>query len=897
MRAVTSALVLLAAVLAGQPAAASECLRQTVPEARHWLVSGEQSAVRAAITKLDAKLLGASPAEAAPWLTMQASMLLDLGDIAAARNLLDRAIPGWSESNRVDAEVCARHLLAYALSLQAEPRIALAEIVLAEERAFDAGLDWQLNRLRQTHASLLLTLNERLEEALLLFEQIEPGQTISEQIGWHHLRGLILGRTKRHRQAATQFEHILELAKSESLHATAAMARNNLANQLANLPAPDLRPGESERIISLLEDTVADGRAHSSSRAMALTLLARQRPEPERMELLKRCVEHARNGRDQRREAVCIANMAVLALSDDPEHALALIDEAVSLAEGNPRAIWQIQAQCLEVIWATRSPPQAFADSIAAIAGERQLRERQLVGPERAQFIDGLMWDYRRLADRAYAHAEEYPELVWRAFELLESNRALVLRERRLSAGKDSQSEAVRDLARRINRTQRALVEASGDAERVDQVRAELGQLEIQWRQVVTEEAEMVELPAAANPTRLRTRLGEHQALLSFLTSVPGKQSHPGSGWLHVIHRHGYGLYRVPDANRLRGAAELMEGFDDWQDGAAAQLLQTLGADLLSEMLNGLPSTVAHLVIVPDIGIEALPLDALPGPGGQPLGLTYALELTASASLWFSIEQRKRSGGKVMILADPQLPQSGYRALDAAFPAERLAQLPGARAEAVQIRRLLGPGRVRVYHGAAASEALLKEPQALADTRLIHFATHTLIHPERAHASAILLAADGEDVDGLLQPREIEQLQLDGIAVVLANCSSATGQVLNTEGLMSLSRSFLIAGSPGVISTRRTIDDGDAQAYFERVYRHLAAGLTLSEAMRQARADLHDAGYPTQAWSAYVLYGSGDWRPIDPTPRWPGPALITLGLLGLVLAARGLIHRRQGIAT
>lgn len=892
MRAAIPALFLAAAAVF-QTAAASECLRETAPEVIPWLASGEQAAVRAAITALDQKRDGLSPVEAAPWLTAQASMLLDVGDITNAREHLGRALQGWPESGRVKAEVCARHLLAYALSLQSEPRLALAEIRLAEERALDAGLDWQLNRLRQTRASLLLSLNERLEEALLLFELIDPGQTPVEQIGWHHLHGLILGRTNRHREAAVQFEQMLKLAEDESLGRTAATARNNLANQLANLPAKDLYPGEAARIISLLEEVLADSQAHSSTHAMALTLLARRQPKALRKPLLESCVAHARSAGDPRREAVCIADLAALAMNQDLKQAMALMDEAVFLAGDDLRAIWQIQARRLDLIWATRPPPQAFSDSISAIAGERQLRERQLAGPDRAQFIAGLMWDFRRLADRAYAHVNDHPELAWRALELIESNRAVVLRERRRTTVTDVHEQRLGELARRINQLQRELVEASGDDQRVEQLRGERARLELDWRQAAIEEPDVVELVAGPAIELLRSELSEKQAILSFLTTIPGASSRPGYGWLHVIHRDGWGLYSIPDADHLRTAGELLAGFSDWQTGPAVGLLDTLGAALLGSAFKDLPDAIDHLTIVPDRGIEAIPMAALPLPDKQLLGLAYELDMAPSASWWFSSQQDQGSSGRALVLADPQLPEVGYRALDAAFPAERFEQLPGARMEARKIQRILGKSRVDSYYGAAASESLLREQELPVGTRLIHFATHTLIHPDRADASAIVLAGSGDGVDGLLQPREIEAQQLAGIAVVLANCASATGRVLDTEGVVSLARSFLIAGSPGVIATRQAVDDRNAQVYFERLYRHLAAGSTLSQAMRQARIELHLAGYPPQVWSAYELHGRGDWHPVKLAPRWPGPALIMIGLLCLIVAGYGMAGQRK----
>jgi len=236
----------------------------------------------------------------------------------------------------------------------------------------------------------------------------------------------------------------------------------------------------------------------------------------------------------------------------------------------------------------------------------------------------------------------------------------------------------------------------------------------------------------------------------------------------------------------------------------------------------------------------------------------------------------------VLALADPALPAAGYRALDAAYPADRPAGLPGAVGEARQLRRLAGSNQVHIRSGLAAGEDVLAGSEALAGIGLVPFATHTLIHSE-AERSAILLATS-ENGDGLLQPREIERLALSDIAVVLASCASATGERLNNEGVISLARSFMIAGAPSVIATRWPVDDGHAQAFFQRFYWHLVGGHDQSDAMRQSRADLRGTGYPERTWAAFVLYGDGRWQPLAPRHRWPAWMLLLLAA-GLAAAA------------
>jgi len=888
--------LLAISLLVGTTALASECLRQTVPEAQGLVVSGNEGKLREAIAAIEPKTHGQDGADTAPWLTAQGSMLLDLGEHSAAQSLLRKAIRGWLLAGRVDAEVCARQLLAFSLTMDFQPRAALAETLLAEARAEDAGLDWQLNRLRQSRIMLLLTLNERLEEALLLMQAVHPGDSAAEAISWYQSRGLVLGRLRRHREAAETFARMQILAEASEQSEAAATARFNQANQLAQLTAESIRAEDSSLILELLEQVIDDESARVQTRAVALRLLAGLSEEPQATRLLEACVDRAKSIGDRRRQAVCLADLAARVVDRDPALARQRMDIATALAEDDPRSLWQIQARRQDVIWATRTPPEAFEDSLAAMAGERALLARQMMGEERAQLFDGLSWDYRRLAGRAFQHVGDYPELMARIFELIESHRAVVLREQRLATRHGPLDAEVMARAQDINRVQRQLLLATTSAGR-EQAQSELQRLELAWQRASLDEPESLAAPPPINLAELQAILTDGEALLSYLTMVPaGSESH-AVGWLQAISSETVMVFPIPVESALAVTGSLLQGLPDWHTSQARDLLKRLSAQLLEPALNALPDAIDHLIIVPDKALHKLSLEALPGLSGQPLGLTHTLESVPSATIWAAARRQSKrqpsQPGHALVLAAPELLATDFRALDPALPSALANQLPGAAGEARRIRRLLGSSRVELRVGAAASEYSLLEQPLPQHTRLIHFATHAMVHPVRPAASAILLTPGPDHHDGLLQPREIESMSLDGLAIVLAACNGASGPALNAEGVMSLARSFLAAGATAVIASRQEVDDLHAQAFFDQLYRELARGHTLAEAMRRARATLDAAGYPINAWSDYVLYGSGQWQPIDPPPRWPGPALFLAGLVATLLALTSWLPLRS----
>ena len=131
----------------------------------------------------------------------------------------------------------------------------------------------------------------------------------------------------------------------------------------------------------------------------------------EREDPLRRCVAEAEKASDNRRKALCLAELAELILADDPDGAAAALAEARALAGNDARARMQIQSPVISILWATLPPAQAFTESLAVLSGERQQRDQQMHGLERERVIDGLTREYRSLADRAYHHADQNPEI------------------------------------------------------------------------------------------------------------------------------------------------------------------------------------------------------------------------------------------------------------------------------------------------------------------------------------------------------------------------------------------------------------------------------------------------------------------------------------------------------
>ena len=153
---------------------------------------------------------------------------------------------------------------------------------------------------------------------------------------------------------------------------------------------------------------------------------------------------------------------------------------------------------------------------------------------------------------------------------------------------------------------------------------------------------------------------------------------------------------------------------------------------------------------------------------------------------------------------------------------------------------------------------------ALADYRVIHFATHGIVdndHPELSGIILSLFNEKGEPQDGFLRLHDIYNLTLPVDLVVLSACSTAVGKEVVGEGLIGLVRGFMYAGSRRVLASLWKVDDEATGELMTRFYRGMfEKGLTPPAALQAAQIELLRTRrwkHPFY-WAGFVL--QGEWK-------------------------------------
>jgi CHAT domain-containing protein len=387
--------------------------------------------------------------------------------------------------------------------------------------------------------------------------------------------------------------------------------------------------------------------------------------------------------------------------------------------------------------------------------------------------------------------------------------------------------------------------------------------------------------------------LGEDRSYLWVVTarSVAARELPRGStidGLARRLHRAlSVRAERAPSAAEAGRRAALA---DRTAVRAAAELARVvLPHDLI-------PPEVNRLVILADGALHLVPFAVLPlpPPGGttaspRTLGARFEVAYAPSVS-WVATLRRVRTGAPpppkaLAVLADPVFDDADSRvmggrpapavadaqlrravgevAVRGSGAGRLLPRLPLSRREAQAVASLLRNSEVMVAldFDASRERALSQE---LAQYRIVHFATHSLVnndHPDLSGVVLSLVDRRGKARDGFLRLQDVYSLRLPAELVVLSACQTAVGKTLPGEGLLGLARGFMYAGARRVLASLWPVDEAATAELMTAFYRSLfKEGRSPAAALRQAQrvVSSNPRFRAPYYWAGFVI--QGEWR-------------------------------------
>lgn len=189
--------------------------------------------------------------------------------------------------------------------------------------------------------------------------------------------------------------------------------------------------------------------------------------------------------------------------------------------------------------------------------------------------------------------------------------------------------------------------------------------------------------------------------------------------------------------------------------------------------------------------------------------------------------------------------------------------LPGTVVEIETLQKSISP-KAQVKTQKIASESILKNMSKeglLSKYATVHFACHGYFDSDLSEMSSVLFSeVSGKltesDDDGYLTIGEAATLNLSAQMVCLSACQTGLGEIKKGEGIVGLSRAFMVAGSRNVGVTLWSVDDEATAEFMSRMYKKVKGGMSYSEAYRKVKNEFRNSDEYSHPyyWAAFVVY-------------------------------------------
>lgn len=271
--------------------------------------------------------------------------------------------------------------------------------------------------------------------------------------------------------------------------------------------------------------------------------------------------------------------------------------------------------------------------------------------------------------------------------------------------------------------------------------------------------------------------------------------------------------------------------------------LRDLAAILLDPVADRLRGR--RILIVPHGVLHHLPFHALPWGEDGWLSDRFEIVYAPSAAVYgFCRNQGPSAGGAACVFGLP----------------DEFA--PSIEDEARRVARVLGTDHL--YLGEKATLDSLRNEASRA--RVVHIATHGMFRHTNPMLSAIRLA------DGWVNIYDVYGLAMRGEIVVLSTCESGTADVTDGNEILGLTRGFLYAGTPVLLTSQWRVHDAVTTEFMDSFYRNLEQPRDAAAAHKAAMAEIRTRHPHPYFWAPFFLTGRPLPIPSQAPTRTVAPA-------------------------
>jgi CHAT domain-containing protein/tetratricopeptide (TPR) repeat protein len=288
------------------------------------------------------------------------------------------------------------------------------------------------------------------------------------------------------------------------------------------------------------------------------------------------------------------------------------------------------------------------------------------------------------------------------------------------------------------------------------------------------------------------------------------------------------------------GQTDLIHEISIFRDFAGASevspSLQILHKALIAPIRSQFKTS--KLVFVPNGVLHDLPFAALTPDGHHFLSDDFSISYLPSVSVLSYLHSKPRSSSpQALVVVSNQ--EEGFPLLTSADDeGESVASF-------FNTKPLMGK---EATAGAVRTEA--------ASFDILHLVAHFETDGKNPMASRILLSRGEQGDDSPLDLAGVYGLSLRKTdLVVLSGCQSQTGKRTRGDDIIGLSQAFLYAGSPSVVASLWSVDDDATKLLMVAFYSRLKQGLSKTDALKSAQAEVRQKYPSPYYWAAFVLTG------------------------------------------
>lgn len=310
-----------------------------------------------------------------------------------------------------------------------------------------------------------------------------------------------------------------------------------------------------------------------------------------------------------------------------------------------------------------------------------------------------------------------------------------------------------------------------------------------------------------------------------------------------------------------------------------------LSASIYHVLVDPLMQTASakqEWIIIPDGILHYLPFEALQQEhDGAFLLQSKIISYHFSAELLRLSQQRNQRYQNYNVLA--------FAPFAGKINGDAWQSLPSSKEE---IEKL--PGRM-FYNETATRANFMREANTFP---VVHLATHAVSNTNDPGSSYISFYP-ADTAGGKLYLEELYGIEMDSASlVIISACESGDGQLVNSEGVISLTRGFAYAGCKSMVTSLWKANDRSTAIIIQKFHAYLQQGYARSEALQKAKLDYikSESVHKTpNYWAHLVLIG--DTEPLIETSNGKNKMWMLAGLVLLIAGGIWLGKRKKRKST